>query len=219
MRLRAWLVQGRAFLLAVGVVCWLFGCGGDDGDGGSGNNPGNNGGNSGSNNGGGNADYVTLGGKKWMKKNLNVQTADSWCYGDDASNCAKYGRLYTWEAAKTACPLAGSGWRLPDTSDWNRLVEAAGGSSVAGDKLKSQTGWNGYYGVVNEDAYGFSALPGGYRYPNGGFNYAGESGHWWTATADGSGGQYFRVMDYSSGRVREVNGCERCGQSVRCVGD
>ncbi|MDR0331282.1 MAG: hypothetical protein LBH93_06190, partial [Chitinispirillales bacterium] len=52
---------------------------------------------------------VTINGLTWMKKNLNIETPDSWCYNDSASYCAKYGRLYTWEAAKSACQSMGGG--------------------------------------------------------------------------------------------------------------
>jgi uncharacterized protein (TIGR02145 family) len=200
MRLRTWLVQGRAVLLAsvlAVVVACCFGCGG--------------------NNGGGNADYVTLGGKKWMKKNLNVETADSWCYNNSPDSCAKYGRLYTWEAAKTACPLAGSGWRLPDTSDWNRLVEAVGGYSIAGSKLKSKSGWNN--NGNGTDDYGLSALPGGFRSTGGDFYSAGYDGNWWTATAGGSGSAYYRNVGYGNDLLNEGDNDVGLGLSVRCVGD
>jgi uncharacterized protein (TIGR02145 family) len=210
MNLRAWLVQGRAVLLAsvlaAGMACWLFGCGGDDG--GNGNNPGNNG--------GGSAEYVTLGGKKWMKKNLNVQTAESWCYDNEPANCAKYGRLYTWSVAKSACP---SGWHLPSNAEWDALVEAAGGSSVAGSRLKSTSGW--YDNGNGTDAYGFSALPGGARASDGGFDGAGYIGAWWTDTeydADAARSLYMAYHDEDD-NVDSNIGCKECGFSVRCVGD
>ncbi|MDR2692779.1 MAG: hypothetical protein LBB74_00995 [Chitinispirillales bacterium] len=38
-------------------------------------------------------------------ENLNINTgAGSMCYNDNNSYCDKYGRLYTWNAAKTVCP-------------------------------------------------------------------------------------------------------------------
>jgi hypothetical protein len=46
-----------------------------------------------------------------------------------------------------------------------------GGGGVADLILKSETGWNsGYNGV---DGYGFSALPGSFRYDDGSFYGAG----------------------------------------------
>jgi uncharacterized protein (TIGR02145 family) len=181
MKLRAWLVQGRGLLLAaviVVAVC-MFGCGEDDGEGGTGNNPGNNG--------GGNADYVTIGGKKWMNKNLNVQTADSWCYDNDPANCAKYGRLYSWSAAQAVCP---TGWHLPSYEEWVDLATTVGGFDVAGKKLKAKNGWD-EYGNGTDD-YGFSALPGGTADTfdeDWDFYGAGKCAAWWIS----SGGTYTDV--------------------------
>ena len=39
----------------------------------------------------------------WMTENLNYSpVSGSWCYENNTSNCAKYGRLYNWETAKKA---------------------------------------------------------------------------------------------------------------------
>ena len=114
---------------------------------------------------------VFIGGKMWMAENLNYKTSNSWCYNNKNYNCNTYGRLYTWNAARSACP---SGWRLPNDSDWDNLISAVG--SNAGTKLKSQTGWNG------TDEFGFSALPGGYRNTAGSFSNVGNWGYWWSAT-------------------------------------
>jgi uncharacterized protein (TIGR02145 family) len=150
-----------------------------------------------------------------MKENLNIETPNSWCYNDSASYCAKYGRLYTWEAAKSACQSMGGGWRLPDTADWNKLVNYAGGTSAAGKKLKSKTGW---YTNTGTDDFGFSALPGGARnYNDGIFGSVGYRGDWWSATEGGSGNAYGRRMGYSYDLVIEYYGNKSNGSSVRCV--
>ncbi|MCL2182421.1 MAG: fibrobacter succinogenes major paralogous domain-containing protein [Chitinispirillia bacterium] len=155
---------------------------------------------------------VEIGGLTWMAENLNRATSNSWCYDDDNSNCTKYGRLYTWEAAKTACP---SGWRLPTGADWNSLVEVAGGSSGAGSKLKSTSGW--YNNDNGTDDFGFSALPGGGRGTGGTFYSAGYHGRWWSATEDGSGNAWLRDMGYNGDYVYERNLALGYGFSVRCV--
>jgi uncharacterized protein (TIGR02145 family) len=160
---------------------------------------------------------VVIGSKTWMAKNLNYATksdeGDSWCYENSTANCYKYGRLYTWEAAMKACP---SGWRLPDTADWNKLV-AAGGHATAGKKLKSKSGWNN--NGNGTDDFGFSALPGGARYRDGKFYNVGGNGRWWTATARNSDDAYYRRMGDDDDYVGEDNDNKSYGLSVRCIKD
>jgi uncharacterized protein (TIGR02145 family)/uncharacterized repeat protein (TIGR02543 family) len=109
----------------------------------------------------------------WFAENLNYDVEGSKCYNNSTDSCAKYGRLYDWPAAMTACP---SGWHLPSSGDWRKLLQpAVGGFPMAGRELKA-TSFGG------TDAYGFTALPGGYGDSAGGFWYAGSYGYWWTAT-------------------------------------
>jgi uncharacterized protein (TIGR02145 family) len=173
----------------------------------------------GANNGGGvesSYESVTIGGMKWMKKNLNIETTDSWCHEDSTANCDKYGRLYTWAAAKTVCP---SGWRLPDTADWNKLEKAAGGRYSAGKKLKATSGWAEDNGT---DDFGFSALPGGFRGSDDNFYGARggrSSGRWWTATENGSDFATSKHMRDIFSDVEEGIHDKSSGYSVRCVQD
>lgn len=62
-----------------------------------------------------------------MLANLGVETAASYCYDDEPSNCERYGRLYTWAAAQKACDSLGSTWRLPSMEDWKKLAQIYGG--------------------------------------------------------------------------------------------
>ncbi len=164
---------------------------------------------------------VKIGGKTWMAQNLNYQTGSSWCYGGDNSNCAKYGRLYDWNTAKAVCP---TGFHLPSRQEWVSLAKAAGGTGdygdggTAGKKLKARSGWtdNGN----GTDAYGFSALPGGYRdIADGSFDMVGGLGYWWTATEYSSGKAYYRGMSDNYGDVHEVYADKGNGFSVRCIAD
>ena len=169
------------------------------------------------NSGGGSSETVSLGGLKWMTKNLNVETADSWCYRNSPDSCAKYGRLYTWSAAKAACQSVGM--RLPTNAEWGALVTAAGGSSVVGKALKADHGW--YNNGNGTDTYGFSALPGGGWYSDGDgfFYYAGNRGIWWTATEVSDDDAYYWVMNYKYDLVDEYYGFKSFGFSARCVQD
>jgi len=174
---------------------------------------------------------VKIGGLTWLAANLNYPTEKgSWCYDGDDSKCAKYGRLYDWKTALAVCP---SGWRLPDTADWNRLAKAAGGPNEAGKKLRSKSGWFDN-GNIGDDTYGFSALPGGARNLDGGFNDALYIGRWWTATQGAECPKDYADCDAFS---REIAGVEayvryitvdgsnlmygstdrNAGYSVRCV--
>jgi uncharacterized protein (TIGR02145 family) len=83
--------------------------------------------------------------------------------------------------------------------------------------LKARSGWSN--NGNGTDDYGFSALPGGYRYYDGHFLYADDYGSWWTATEYGSDNAYYRRMDYGRGNVYEDNYYKSFGFSVRCVQD
>lgn len=119
---------------------------------------------------------VKIGDQIWMAQNLNYEMNESTCYDYSEQNCRKYGRLYSWSAAKFACP---KGWHLPDTTEWMELFEDVGGFEIAGKMLKSKKNW------IDDDkgsnAYGFSALPAGMVMPRG-FWGLGISGGFWTSS-------------------------------------
>jgi uncharacterized protein (TIGR02145 family) len=198
---------------------------------------------------------VKIGNQVWMAENLNYaytavpykykdNTSDStsWCYDNDPTNCAKYGRLYTWSAAMDSVgtwsangkgcgygvqctpiyPVRGicpEGWHLPNDTEWDTLFVAVGGSEVAGDVLRSQTGWDN--NGNGTDDFGFSALPAGYRYHyEGQFLYAGSEVHFWTSLERHN--EFVREMKLDVKKC--VNWCrddeyKSSAISVRCVKD
>jgi len=240
-------------LLSLAALVCLIGCGGGDDDNpadNKDNNSTNNGGNSNNNNNGGNTtgvvdpntvvkgtftddrnsqEYKTvkIGGQTWMAQNLNFETGNNWCYENSPDSCTKYGALYDWETAKTVCP---TGWKLPDTADWNKLFKAVGGRRDttrsfpywvgAGKPLMSTNGWGGERGDGNgTDKYGFSALPGGRSQPDGNFYSIGSFGYWWIDveySANNSSALYQEIHsgdDYVGTYGRDKG----YGYSVRCV--
>ena len=133
---------------------------------------------------------VVIGTQTWMAENLNYAAENSYCYENEASNCTKYGRLYTWATAMGICP---EGWHLPDSTEWKTLVTAVGDIATSGKVLKSRSGWcerctgedaNGTYKSANgTDDYGFSALPAGKRFSEtGNFGEVIYFARFWSAT-------------------------------------
>jgi uncharacterized protein (TIGR02145 family) len=175
---------------------------------------------------------VKIGSQTWMAENLDYDTlngTDSWCYDGNSSNCATYGRLYTWDAAmnlssscqsvscsgqiqtkhRGVCP---TGWHIPTNAEWTTLVNYVGGSSTGGTKLKTSS-WGG----TND--YGFSALPGGNRRTDGSFYGLGSNGGWWTATEYVFSGAYDRYVFSDYPGVGEYYDFKGYGCSVRCLQD
>lgn len=116
---------------------------------------------------------VKLGGKVWMAENVNFAIDGSSCYNNDEKNCAYYGRYYGIYEARDACP---NGWHLPSKEEYEKLINSLGGAESAAKKLF----W--YKGMEEADAYGFAALPAGFRMQNS--DYSGESAYFWTSTGD-----------------------------------
>jgi uncharacterized protein (TIGR02145 family) len=200
---------------------------------------------------------VTIGNQIWMAENLNYKAESSLCYGETTSteeesqaNCALYGRLYTWIAAMAIEPACDNsycishltsphqgvcpgGWHLPTVEEANELIETAGGASTAGQILKATSGWSSGNGI---DAFGFSALPGGYGgiigydgYDNIFFG-AGTSTTWWNVAYTVSSGDINSRYEWGMGTgigVTKPNslyystnsGYSNIVNSIRCVKD
>ena len=117
----------------------------------------------------------------WTKENLRYvpSTGNTMCYGNDDSNCDKYGRLYDYEAASLACP---TGWRLPTSVEYDALAEySMEGATLydAGAHFKATEGWISENG---DDFLEFTALPGGKCNEEKTCLNIGKMGYWWTST-------------------------------------
>jgi len=181
--------------------------------------------------------YVEIGTQTWMAENLNYDVpndATDLCYNSDNTNCATYGRLYRWNAAKNGsassntvpsgvqgiCP---SGWHLPSNAEWEMLTVTVGGTvndylefkvTGAATPLKAASGWNS--GGNGTDIHGFSALPGGDR--SSGFENLGISGFWWSATDIQSYGSAWRMVENSGDAYRKSYD-NNALFSIRCIKD
>lgn len=87
---------------------------------------------------------VTIDGKVWSSKNLDVVTykngdpipqvsdptewagltTGAWCYyNNDPSNNSKYGKLYNWYAVNDPRGLAPQGWHVATNTEWNKMTK------------------------------------------------------------------------------------------------
>ena len=155
-------------------------------------------------------------GKQWTMGNLNVDTADSYCYDEAPQSCRAYGRLYTWESAQLACLSLGQGWRLPVDDEWRQLAKRNGGvSEDSEDKGKAA-----YAALLTGGGSGFGALLGGGRSATGEYARLEAHGFYWTASESGPGLAVF--YNFGKGGLavhRQREGEKRAAFSVRCVRD
>jgi uncharacterized protein (TIGR02145 family) len=107
-----------------------------------------------------------INGVAWMGENLRHKVGDSWCYDDKGANCQEYGRMYSWDDAKVACP---KGWHLPSRAEWDTLVTWLGGDRRAG------------YALAYSDSLGFMIK---FGYPpnvNGRYSDSDVQASYWTS--------------------------------------
>jgi uncharacterized protein (TIGR02145 family) len=152
---------------------------------------------------------VKIGDQTWLAENLSWEGAGVW-YNNSPMFGNLYGRLYTWKEALTVAP---PGWHLPADEEWQKLVDFAGGAATAAEALKSED-WDG------TDAFGFSALPGGYCYGYDGFFYnIGDCGSWWSATEKNSEYAYLMCIYSGDAKACRLDYCKNNAFSVRLVRD
>jgi uncharacterized protein (TIGR02145 family) len=155
-------------------------------------------------------------GKQWTTQNLNVAAPQSYCYEDAEANCRRYGRLYTWESARTVCQSLGRGWRLPTDEDWRQMAKHYGGVSA-----DSQSGAKAaYQALVAGGSSRFAAVLGGGRSGDGQYARMEAHGFYWTSTEESPA----TAWSYNFGKGgpalhRQSGGEKERAFSVRCVKD
>jgi uncharacterized protein (TIGR02145 family) len=201
--------------------------------------------------------YKTIGTQTWMTENLAYLPAVSpatagakdtpyyYVHYFDGSNpdtakssgyYKKYGVLYNWAAAKTACP---SGWHLPTDKEFGQLTEyltnygysfGESGSSIA-KSMSATAGWDSLdipgsigYNQRTNNRSGFNVLPAGQRTVprNGMVSNVRKAATFWTSTEfkQEMSYAYALVLFYSQDVVTIYpNTDKRNGNSVRCIKD
>ena len=142
-----------------------------------------------------------------MADNMNLDVKGSHCYNDDKENCKKFGRLYTYEAAKTVCP---EGWTLPSSSIFKSLA----GSAFSSNHLRSTTTWSDK-ASRGLNSWGFDAKAAGGRESSGYFDLKTSAYFWLSDAAEGNNALAAWINYYSipSAVLRSTSD----EFSVRCI--
>ena len=154
--------------------------------------------------------------KQWIKASKNKKAA--FCYYEYRSkNGAIYGKLYNWFAVNDPRGLAPIGYHIPSDTEWTVLTDFLGGETVAGEKLKSTSGWSN--GGNGDNSSGFNGLPGGYCNYSGNFFYITENGYFWSSSEDNTFNAWYRYLFGSNTEVGRRGNGKDFGLSVRCLRD
>lgn len=190
---------------------------------------------------------VTICGRTWMKKNLDVSfyrngdpvpqvndlqkwaalTTGAWCWynNDSLRYAATYGKLYNWYAVNDARGLAPAGWHIPAYQEWQTMAGCLGGYSLAGNALKEKGTAHWLYpntGATNSS--GFTALPGGALYSEGTantfFSDIKQGCYLWTSTELNTSSIWIHLLSYDGSALNVAYGLSKnTGMSVRCLKD
>ncbi|MCK9183257.1 MAG: fibrobacter succinogenes major paralogous domain-containing protein [Fibrobacteraceae bacterium] len=167
----------------------------------------------------------------------------SWCYENSADSCAKYGRLYTWAAVidsvslyndnnldcgygkactmpDTVYGICPEGWHLPTRAEWYALynfVDYEQNIGV-GMALKAKSGWTSYsVAPTGKDAYGFSALPAGFRQNDGMLYFVCSATVFLSSSEYDSSDVYIRFLDSYNENFNNAWDHKNFAYSVRCL--
>lgn len=185
---------------------------------------------------------VTIGTQTWLVENLrtttyrngdpiaNLQEDALWAsatqgaWADYANNAAivpSKGKLYNWLAVSDSRRIAPTGFHIATVAEWEILIAQLGGEAVAGGAMK-EAGLDHWAdpntGATNSS--GFTALPTGFRSPDGSFSGLSGYGYYWSATENftQTSAWYFGMNMYSAGIEKAIE-FEKTGLAVRCVKD
>jgi uncharacterized protein (TIGR02145 family) len=182
---------------------------------------------------------VTIGNQVWMAENLKVThyrdgrriipnvpdvaawrglTSGAYCnYDNDTAFVAVYGRLYNWYAVADSHNIAPVGWHVPSNAEWGLLIGCFGGD---GGKMKEEgfTHWiSPNIGATNDS--GFTVLPGGFRYEDGGYTDMTRFAAFWSTTKCYSYSAWGYGLFYNTSAVVNYDIALGRGISIRCVKD
>jgi len=182
---------------------------------------------------------VTIGSQVWMAENLRttknkygvslnlVKRTPDWVttfhdhepavcwYNFDVENKSDYGGLYNaWSITFEICP---EGWRIPDLTDWRKLLSYLDDPHSLSIKLKETGELHWVHNPESTNETGFTALPGGFIDLHGIFYELGQTGFWWSR----GGGLEDEILEIRKDEVnlRGYNPDMHpgVGYSIRCI--
>jgi uncharacterized protein (TIGR02145 family) len=183
---------------------------------------------------------IIIGGKEWMAENLKVSrfsdgstifnantiSNQEWVsliipgysdYTGIPSISQNFGKLYNWFAVNDNRNLCPNGWHVATDIEWTDLVNLAGGSNIAGGKLKESgtSNWTApNVGATNE--FTFSVLPSGWR-EGAGYYGLGSKSFFWSGSSQGAVSYWRREFENQTTIVLRVSSPPGDGFSVRCI--
>ena len=182
---------------------------------------------------------VTIGSQTWTGCNANVAfysngdpipqvtnqtdwnnaTTGAWCYyNNNPATEAWYGKLYNWYAVNDPRGIAPTGYHVPSELEWNTLITALGGSTVAGGAMKEKElcHWNApNTGATNSS--GFTALGSGLRTTSNFYSNA-QAASWWSSTGSLGNGIATSIGSSSSASSTGLS-LKQNGYSLRFLKD
>jgi len=158
---------------------------------------------------------VKIGEQWWFAQNLAFETTNSDFYEKNTRNKNFFGRLYTWDAADSACP---SGWHLPSDQEWQQLELSIGLSEKVIDDTEFR-GTNEGTDLLVKGKSGFNATLGGWRTHDGEFVEMDLVATFWTSTQLSKTLAWGRGLEKGNKQISRLTFGKSLGFSVRCLKD
>lgn len=167
----------------------------------------------------------------------NNGVIEKYCYNNDPANCNNFGGLYQWGEMMQYSVVPGSrgicpdGWHIPTDEEWKILEGYVDSQYSVGDPIWNSVGWRGNDAgsrlkttsgwITNNgtNAFGFSALPAGYRLPNGSFSSLNSYGSFWSSSEFATNTSYYRSLFHFFANIERNDSNKLYGYSVRCARD
>lgn len=167
-------------------------------------------------------DVANIGANEWLTRNVAYSGTEKEPLGIAYVNQKRmsyiFGRYYTWDEAKEACP---EGWRLPTNAEFDALGanESKVGSLMVNAYFNRNRMWEYWPAIDITATTGFNAIPAGYcNAASGKFTGAYSFAAFWTADEAGADTAYYRYINEQVDMLQLASADKSSmAMSVRCV--